>query len=327
MKTVVLALAAIFARCMALPPPSLPSNTSLADPIRLPIDPLSSQGVTTDTTFISAVHRMKGGQLLHTIYSLIEKAWLLQTNLRVVIPFVYQGSEFSNIRIITTPTPTQQRGHSLTTTNIEYALYVVAQALQAQNGWPFSVHTRIKDKYSEQVIGSIDITEILSTSSHSSGDSTQPSLAFKSENTSRTTTISDSAANLNLTCQSAGPCPSHRVSAGRPISERAWLRLFNLMINRCFRHDESDTVRTWLPPSRSWRTTDEQSGLEMVVHFYDSALDPGRPMRLHDLVSGLLDILAQWARRDDWKTGWGLIEKDGEPEAGLQVRFREEVTA
>ena len=59
----------------------------------------------------------------------------------------------------------------------------------------------------------------------------------------------------------------------------------------------------------------------MKLQFYDIALSRYHGMLFRDLVTGLLEILRQWAWKDDWKTGWGLIEKFGAAEVLLTIRY------
>lgn len=262
---------------------------------------------------------MKGGQLVHTIESLIYKMWLRPDSPAISSPSLFYGPSFSNINIRLTPVPF--RGHwPLTTTKLEYSLYTMAEDLLFRPRWPSEIYTRIKARDIVQIVGLIDVKDALSTLPAPFANNTNAYLRLSPDFRSHTISIGEGCPGFNISGKEASTCTHRGIAASSPISERIWLGLFQSTITRCFSRNQFEFVRSYIPADKTWRATDELNTVEMRVQFYESAEDPAHPMQLRELASGLLAVLEQWARKDDWKPGWGLIKRAGRPEASLQVQ-------
>ena len=128
--------------------------------MQLPIDPSTSADVTVDTSFGSHRYRIKGGQLLHTIYSLVEELWYRADSPVISSPSEYRGPAFWNIDIVATPT--QLLSHRpLTTVEIQFALYTIAEALVRRPRWPSSIAARVRARDTTEIVGLVEITDAL----------------------------------------------------------------------------------------------------------------------------------------------------------------------
>ena len=265
---------------------------------------------------------MKGGQLVHTIYTVTDRLWKQYDNPRVKDQRRYRGFPFTNIIITASPVPWDP-SKSLTLVKIEFGLTTITSNLQAESFWPSAVTAHIKNRQSSRDIGIIEITD--SSLSGLPVNEKESSLSDPTQhnNSSMTASTGEGILTFNSTCNSvASPCqPSELVRTGRPIAEKIWLEVFHSIISRCFIYDQFKEIRGALPPSRSWSATDESRTVEMTVQFYDAALSVLTPLHVYDVVWGLLQILERWARRDVWKECWGLIQEKGVPEASVQIRI------
>ncbi|KAL8828407.1 MAG: hypothetical protein Q9191_002605 [Dirinaria sp. TL-2023a] len=231
----------------------------------------------------------------------------------------YHGSAFPNIDITVSAVPFSRQ--ALTLIKMEFGLVVIASHLQEQSFWPSVVTARIVDRISSEYVGIIMITDS-PPSDPPANENITISNATNGNDSTITGSTGEGIANFNPICKDTkGLCqPVEIVAAGQLIPDKVWLGAFHSIISRCFVYDRFRKIRDLLPPSRIWSANDLRGTVQMTLQFYDAALYPS-PMFVEDVVLGLLIILRQWAQRDVWKEGWGLIEKGGTHEASLQIRI------
>ena len=278
-------------------------------------------GVAVETSFDNGFPPMKGGQLSHTLYTVINKMWMRDDNPVTSAAASYHGTPFTNIDITISPVPFQSH-QTLTLVKIQFGLVTIMSRLQEKALWPSLVTARILDRLSAHYIGIIKIIDSF-PSDPLVNDNVTILNAIQGNDSTVTATTGEGIANFAPTCKDTERLcrPIEIVAAGEFIPDKIWLDAFHSIISRCFVHDQFSKIGELLPPSHIWSATDGRGIVEMTLQFYDAAVSSLAPMYLNDLVSGLLTILRQWAQRDVWKEGWGLIEKGGYPEASLQIKL------
>ena len=255
---------------------------------------------------------------MYNSLGLVKAFWEIPDPVKLKFPVTFRTRQFLEIAVVITPTAFEEE---LTAVKIAASLMRGMRYIMSANRPPYGgVFMRMDTLPSGDALGvihiykSIPAANQLSLSNVTLPVAMTPAVSYGG-NISTTTGQGIAA---NGTCTLA--CPSLTANPARQISLENWLTVFMAPLSAAFTHLPSSPVSSFIKASdrdRSFLTTDRK--VKCVIRFYDAAYDHTDPLTMTDFVTGMLEILHQWAVEDRWREGWGEIEMHGERAATMQI--------
>ena len=260
---------------------------------------------------------LKSSQVVYTSLVLVKALWETRDAVQLKFPLTFRTHQFLEVAIVVTSTSFEKE---LTAVQVASSLIQGMRYIMSANLQPYGgVFMRMDTLPSGDSLGAIHIyrslprVNQLSLSNDTLATAMAPAVSYGNIST---TTGQGIAA--NSTCTTA--CPPLTANPARPISEEDWLTVFMAPLSAVFTKLPSAPVSSLIQApgwESSFFTTDRK--VKCVIRFYDRAYDPAEPLTMTEFVTGMLEILPQWAAEDRWREGWGEIRMHGERAATMQI--------
>ena len=257
---------------------------------------------------------------MYNSLGLVKAFWEIQDAVKLKFPITFRTRQFLEVAVVITPTSFEEE---LTAVKIAASLMRGMRYMMSADWPPYGgVFMRMDSLPSGDALGVIHIYQSTPAGNQvSASNDTLPvtmTQAVSYGGNISTTTGQGIATNSTRTCTPT--CSPLTANPARQISVENWLTVFMAPLSAAFTHLPSAPVSSFIKASdreRSFFTTDRE--VKCVIRFYDTAYDPMEPLTMTDFVTGMLEVLHQWAVEDRWREGWGEVKIHGERAATMQI--------
>ena len=255
---------------------------------------------------------------MYTSLGLVKALWEIQDAVQLKFPVTFRTRQFLEVALVITPTSFEEE---LTAVKVAASLirgmrYIMSESRQTYG----AVFMKMNSLPSGDSLGTIHIYRSIpgAIQVSLSNDTLAIAMTPAVSNGANISTTTGQGIAANRTCTPG--CLPLTANPARAISEEDWLTVFMAPLSVVFTRLPFAPVSSLIKApgrERSWYTTDRK--VKCVIHLYNTAYDPTEPLTMTEFVTGMLEILPQWAVEDRWREGWGEIKMHGERAATMQI--------
>ena len=290
-----------------------PTDTLISPvPGRFPSDLKLTIGLDINPPFL------KSSQVVYNSLGLVKALWEIQDPVKLKFPVTFRTRQFFEVAVVITPL---SFGEELTAVKVAASLMRGMRYIMSANRPPYGgVFMRMDTLPSGDPLGAIHIYRSIPEANQVSlfNDTLAIAMTTAVSYGGNISTTTGQGLAANSTCTPA--CLSLAANPARQISVEHWLTVFIAPLSAAFTHLPSAPISLYIRASdreKSFFTADRK--VKCVIRFYDRAYDLTEPLTIPDFVTGMLEVLHQWAVEDRWREAWGEVKLHGERAATMQI--------
>ena len=261
---------------------------------------------------------LKSSQVVYNSLGLVKALWEIRDPVKLKFPVTFRTHQFFEVAVVITPL---SFGEELTAVKVAASLLRGMRYIMGANRPPYGgVFMRMDTLPSRDPLGAIHIYRSIPEANQVSlfNDTLAIAMTPAVSYGGNISTTTGQGLAANSTCTSA--CPSLAANPARQITVENWLTVFIAPLSAAFTHLPFAPVSAFISASdreKSFFTTNRK--VKCVIRFYGTAYDPAEPLTILDFVTGMLEVLHQWAVEDRWREAWGEVQLHGERAATMQI--------